>query len=147
MKKLYAYILYIVVCSTLCGCTKESAIMFGSDGHEIPMVFQNFPDIPFPDNSYMNLEDSKTMGNGENWIGSISYTATFNAGRVFDFYVSEMPKKGWVEIAVVRAKISQMTYVKDGRAVQILIQMEGDDSAFVTITAVPNQATVKLLPN
>ena len=95
----------------------------------------------------MNLEDSKTMGNGENWIGSISYTATFNAGRVFDFYVSEMPKKGWVEIAVVRAKISQMTYVKDGRAVQILIQMEGDDSAFVTITAIPNQATVKLLPN
>lgn len=147
MKRFYAYILYIVVCTALCGCTKESVKMFGSDGREIPMVFQNFPDIPFPDNSYMNLEDSKTMGNGENWIGSICYTATFNAGRVFDFYVSEMPKKGWVEIAVVRAGISQMTYVKDGRAVQILIQIEGDDSAFVTITAVPNQATVKLLPN
>ncbi|MCM1323636.1 MAG: hypothetical protein NC218_05700 [Acetobacter sp.] len=147
MKRFYAYMLYIVACLTLCGCAKKPVTMFGSDGHEIPMVFQNFPDIPFPDNSYMNLEDSKTMGNGENWIGSISYTSMFNAGRVFDYYVSEMPKKGWVEIAVVRARISQMTYVKNGRAVQILIQMEGDDSSFVTITAVPNQATVKLLTN
>ena len=147
MKRIYAYILYIAACSALFGCAKESVIMYGSDGKEIPMVFQNFPDIPFPDNSYMNLEDSKTMGNGESWIGSICYSATFNAGRVFDFYVAEMPKKGWVEIAVVRAHFSQMTYVKDGRAVQILIQMKGDDSALVTITAVPNQATVKLLSN
>ena len=62
-------------------------------------------------------------------------------------FVAEMPKKGWVEIAVVRAEISQMTYVKDGRAAQILIQMEGKDSAFVTVTAVPNQASVKFINN
>lgn len=147
MKKFYTYILYMAVFTTLCGCTHEPNIMYGSDGHEIPMVFQNFPDIPFPDNSYLNLENSKTMGNGENWVGSICYTASFNAGRVFDFYVAEMPKKGWAEVAVVRAGISQMTYVRNGRAVQILIQIEGDDSAFVTITAVPNQASVKLLAN
>ena len=111
------------------------------------MVFQNFPDIPFPDEAFLVLEDSKTMGSGENWIGSISFTVNFNAGRVFDYYVAEMPKKGWLEIAVVRAGISQMTYVKNGRAVQILIQMEGDDSAFVTVTAIPNQASVKALAN
>ena len=115
--------------------------MLGSDGREIPMVFQNFPDIPFPDEAFL------VMGSGENWIGSISFTVNFNAGRVFDYYVAEMPKKGWVEIAVVRAGISQMTYVKNGRAVQILIQMEGDDSAFVTVTAIPNQASVKALAN
>ncbi len=148
MKRFYTYILYIAAAISLCGCSKkEPNILFGSDGKEIPMIFQNFPDIPFPNNSYMILEDSKTMGNGDNWIGSISYTATYNAGRIFDFYASEMPKKGWVEIAIVRARISQMTYVRNGRAIQILIQMEGDDSAFVTITAVPNQATVKLLQN
>ncbi len=147
MKKFYTYIIYAVVFSTLCSCVHKSNIMYGSDGREIPMVFQNFPDIPFPDNSYLNLENSKTMGNGENWVGSICYTAAFNAGRVFDFYVAEMPKRGWAEVAVVRAGISQMTYVRNGRAVQILIQIEGDDSAFVTITAVPNQASVKLLTN
>lgn len=143
MKKLF--LLYIIC--ALVGCAKEPDVMFGTDGREIPMVFQNFPDIPFPDKSYMELENSKTMGNGENWTGSISYTSGFNAGRVFDFYVAEMPKKGWIEIAVVRAGISQMTYVRNGRAVQILIQMEGKDSSFVTITAIPNQASVKALTN
>jgi hypothetical protein len=53
-----------------------------------------------------------------------------------------MPKKGWVEIAIVRSEISQMTYVKKGKAVQILIQMEGKNSSFITVTAVPNQANV-----
>ena len=131
----------------LSACTKEIPILYGTDGREIPMVFQNFPDIPFPDKSYLSLEDSKTMGNGDNWTGSVCFTTNFNAGRVFDFFVAEMPKKGWVEIAVVRAEISQMTYVKDGRAAQILIQMEGKDSAFVTVTAVPNQASVKFINN
>ena len=130
MKK--AYILLMLL--SLCACAKEpTPPMLGSDGREIPMVFQNFPDIPFPDEAFLVLEDSKTVN--------------FNAGRVFDYYVAEMPKKGWVEIAVVRAGISQMTYVKNGRAVQILIQMEGDDSAFVTVTAIPNQASVKALAN
>lgn len=143
MKKAYLLLLLF----SLCACAQKQNILYGTDGREIPMVFQNFPDIPFPDKSYMELEDSKTMGNGESWIGSISFTTGFNAGRVFDFFVAEMPKKGWVEIAVVRAKISQMTYVRNGKAVQILIQMEGDDSAFVTITAIPNQASVKALTN
>lgn len=72
--------------------------MLGSDGREIPMVFQNFPDIPFPDEAFLVLEDSKTMGSGENWIGSISFTVNFNAGRVFDYYVAEMPKKAGLKL-------------------------------------------------
>ena len=144
MKRIYLLAIALLLTA---GCAKEPMPMLGSDGREIPMVFQNFPDIPFPDEAFLVLEDSKTMGSGENWIGSICFTVNFNAGRVFDYYVSEMPKKGWVEIAVVRAGISHMTYVKNGRAVQILIQMEGDDSAFVTVTAIPNQASVKALTN
>ena len=86
MKK--AYILLMLL--SLCACAKEpTPPMLGSDGREIPMVFQNFPDIPFPDEAFLVLEDSKTMGSGENWIGSISFTVNFNAGRVFDYYVAE----------------------------------------------------------
>lgn len=144
MKKIYLLALFLLLTG---GCAKEPTPMLGSDGREIPMVFQNFPDIPFPDEAYLVLENTKTMGSGENWIGSIYFTVNFNAGRVFDYYISEMPKKGWIEIAVVRAGISHMTYVKNGRAAQILIQIEGDDSASVTITAIPNQASVKALSN
>ena len=123
-------------------CTTKEPVLYGTNGREIPMVFQNFPDIPFPDKSYLILEDSKTLGNGDNWIGSLSFSVNFNAGRVFDFFADEMPRKGWIEIAIVRSEISQMTYVKRGKAVQILIQMEGKNSSFITITAVPNQANV-----
>lgn len=144
MKK--CYLLLFIMC-LICSCTSKPNTLYGTDGQEIPMVFQNFPDVPFPDKSYMNLENSRVMGNGETWTGSINYTASYNAGRVFDFYVAEMPKKGWVEIAVVRADISLMTYVKNGRAVQILIQVEGKDSSFITVTAVPNQASVRALGN
>lgn len=85
MKK--AYILLMLL--SLCACAKEpTPPMLGSDGREIPMVFQNFPDIPFPDEAFLVLEDSKTMGSGENWIGSISFTVNFNAGRVFDYYIA-----------------------------------------------------------
>lgn len=134
--KLLLMILLITSCST------KEPVLYGTNGKEIPMVFQNFPDIPFPDKSYLVLEDSKTLGNGDNWIGSLCFSVDFNAGRVFDFFAEEMPQKDWVEIAIVRSEISQMTYVKNGKAVQILIQMEGKNSSFVTITAVPNQANV-----
>lgn len=137
--KMIRLLLMIVLLSA---CAQKEPVLYGTNGGEIPMVFQNFPDIPFPDKSYLLLEDSKTLGNGDNWIGSLCFNTNFNAGRIFDFYATEMPKKGWVEIAIVRSEISQMTYVKKGKAVQILIQMEGKNSSFVTITAVPNQANV-----
>ena len=132
----------LLILALLSACAQKEPVLYGTNGKEIPMVFQNFPDIPFPDKSYLLLEDSKTLGNGENWIGSLSFNADFNSGRIFDFYAAEMPKKGWVEIAIVRSEISQMTYVKKGKAVQILIQMEGKNSSFITVTAVPNQANV-----
>lgn len=35
-----------------------------------------------------------------------------------------------------------MTYVRDNRAVQILIESDGSDKANVTITAIPNQSGI-----
>ena len=49
-----------------------------------------------------------------------------------------MPKLNWIEVATVRAKISHMTYIRNNRALQILIEMDNGDSARVTVTAIPN---------
>ena len=124
----------------LASCANKSVEISGTDGSEVPPAFANFPDIPFPQNAYLNLEDTKALGSGENWIGSVSYKAPYNANRVFDFYVSEMPKFRWVEVAVVRSRISQMTYFRDNRTLQILIESNGENSAKITVTAIPNQA-------
>ncbi len=122
----------------LSACATERPSLMGVDGGAIPPAFAHFPDVPFPNDAVVDLDETKALGSGENWIGSLVYTTPYNPSNVFDFYVSEMPKLKWIEVAVVRAKISHMTYIRDHRAVQILIEMDNGDNARVTITAIPN---------
>ena len=132
-------VLAITLAALLCGCVSDKPVLHGVDGNEIPPAFAHFPDVPFPDKAYVDLDETKALGSGDNWIGSLAFDCPYNASSVYDFYVSEMPKLKWLEVATVRARISQMTYVRDNRAVQILIESDGKDKANVTITAIPNQ--------
>lgn len=134
---------FMFIIWSLCGCASEPLPLNGIDGTPIPQAFANFPDIPFPEKAYLNLGDTKALGSGDNWIGSLVFSAPYNASRMYDFYISEMPKNRWIEVAVVRARISQMTYFRDNRAIQILIESLGDNESRVTITAIPNQAVLK----
>lgn len=135
-------ILVLTLVLILSACATEKPTLNGVDGSAIPPAFAHFPDIPFPTDAYVDLDETRALGSGENWIGSLVYTTPYNASSVFDFYVSEMPKLNWIEVATVRAKISQMTYVRGNRAIQILIEMVGSDNARVTITAIPNTSGV-----
>lgn len=131
-------ILVITLVLILSACATDKPTLSGVDGNAIPPAFAHFPDVPFPDQSYIDLEETKALGSGENWIGSLAFTTPYNASSVFDFYMSEMPKLKWNEIATVRAKISHMTYVRESRAIQILVVADGSNSAKVTVTAIPN---------
>ncbi len=136
-------IMIAILCLGLTGCASKPLDLNGVDGSPVPPAFANFPDIPFPEKAFLELGDTKALGSGDNWIGSLVFTAPYNASRVFDFYVLEMPRNRWTEIAVVRARISQMTYFRDKRAIQILIESTGDNDSRVTITAIPNQAALQ----
>ncbi len=136
-------ILIITLVLILSACATEKAPLSGVDGSAIPPAFAHFPDIPFPDKSFIDLGETKALGSGDNWIGSLVFTTPYNASSVFDFYMSEMPKLKWVEIATVRAKISHMTYIRDSRALQILVESDGSEAAKVTITAIPNQSGLR----
>lgn len=131
-------ILTLTLLLFLSACATERPSLMGIDGGTIPPAFAHFPDVPFPNDAIVDLDETKALGSGENWIGSLVYTTPYNPSSVFDFYVSEMPKLNWLEVATVRAKISHMTYVRNNRAMQILIEMNGGDSAKVTVTAIPN---------
>ncbi len=136
-------ILAITLVLLLCGCASDKPKLVGLDGSAIPPAFANFPDVPFPEESFVDLDETKALGSGDSWIGSLVFETPYNASSVFDFYVLEMPKLNWVEVATVRAKFSQMTYGRNKRVVQILIESKGSDKAKVTITAIPNQNTYK----
>ena len=135
-------ILALALVLILSACASERPTLSGVDGSAIPPAFAHFPDVPFPSEAYIDLDETSALGSGENWIGSLVFTAPYNASSVFDFYVSEMPKLKWIEVATVRAKISHMTYVRGNRAIQILIEIDNRDTARVTITAIPNTSGV-----
>lgn len=131
-------ILTITLALVLSACAWDKPQLTGVDGSAIPAAFAHFPDVPFPEQSYIDLDETRALGSGENWIGTVVFTAPYNASGVYDFYVSEMPKLNWSEVATVRAKISHMTYVRQNRAIQVLIEIKDSDNALVTITAIPN---------
>ena len=133
--------LTLVVIVSACG-NQEKPILKGVDGSEVPPAFASFPDVPFPEPSYIDMGETRTLGSGQNWSGSLIFSTPFSANSIYDFYVSEMPKLRWSEVAVVRAKISHMTYLRDRRAIQILIERLGGDESLVTITAIPNDTGV-----
>lgn len=135
-------ILALALVLILSACASERPTLSGVDGSAIPPAFAHFPDVPFPSEAYIDLDETSALGSGENLIGSLVFTAPYNASSVFDFYVSEMPKLKWIEVATVRAKISHMTYVRGNRAIQILIEIDNSDTARVTITAIPNTSGV-----
>lgn len=138
-------LLALILVGILSACSStEPQILRGVDGSELPPAFASFPDIPFPEPSYIDMDETRTLGSGNNWNGSLVFSTPFGSNRIYDFYVSEMPKLNWSEVAIVRAKISHMTYLRDRRAVQILIERLDDDESLVTITAIPNDTGVRL---
>lgn len=135
-------VLVITMVLILSACASPKRLS-GVDGAEIPPAFASFPDIPFPEESFIDLDETRALGSGENWIGSLSFTSPYDASSVYDFYMAEMPKLNWIEVATVRAKISNMTYGRNNRVAQILIESKGASSSKVTVTAIPNQNTYK----
>ena len=67
----------------LAACASKPLDLNGVDGSPVPPAFANFPDIPFPEKAFLELGDTKALGSCENWIGSLVFTAPYNASRVF----------------------------------------------------------------
>ncbi|MDR1025789.1 MAG: hypothetical protein LBL47_00165 [Lactobacillus sp.] len=133
-------LLIALLAVSLSACASDRPKLMGLDGTSVPQAFSHFPDIPFPDSSYVDLGETKALGSGENWTGSLVFTTPYDNSAVFDFYMSEMPKLKWTEVATVRARISHMTYIRSERAVQVLVEDDSFlwwDKSRVTITAIP----------
>ena len=123
-------------------CVSEPLVLKGTDGSTIPPAFASFSGIPIPEPAYIDLEATRALGYGENWSGTLVFTSPFPSHEIFDFYISEMPKFGWSDVATVRARISHLTYIKDRKAIQLLIEKKNDSEAYVTITAIPNNTGI-----
>lgn len=63
-------ILAITLVAVLSGCASDKPVLHGVDGNEIPPAFAHFPDVPFPEKAYVDLDQTKALGAAT--IGSAS---------------------------------------------------------------------------
>ncbi|MGD9638816.1 MAG: hypothetical protein AB7U85_07130 [Alphaproteobacteria bacterium] len=125
------------------GCTSSFApvasnrSISGTEEEAIPASFAQFPDLPFPEKTIMDLDSTVVLGSGESWTGKIVFSAPYNVSSMFDFYMSEMPKFNWQEVAIIRSKISSMTYVRRARVVTIQLENSGTNDTTISLVVTP----------
>jgi len=112
-----------------------------SDG-TIEMVeesFAQFQDIPIPQGSIMNIEETLLLGERETWIGRLVISNSLKPAKIFDFYKQKLTNFNWNEITSVRSTISVLTYSLNDRIMTIQIQpiKYGQYQSSINITMSP----------
>lgn len=65
-------ILALTLVLILSACASERPTLSGVDGSAIPPAFAHFPDVPFPSEAYIDLDETSALGSGENWMAAWS---------------------------------------------------------------------------
>jgi hypothetical protein len=84
-----------------------------------------FTGVALPPGYSLDGGRSLALGVGDRWIGRIVFTSGMSTSDMFDFYLREMPKFGWVEGAVVRAETSLLTFTSSATARIAVVQITG----------------------
>lgn len=127
----------LLACSSTLAPVASNRSITGSEEETIPASFAQFPDLPFPEKTIMDLNSTVILGSGEFWTGKIVFSAPYNVSSMFDFYMSEMPKFDWQEVAIIRSKISSMTYVRRTRVITIQLENSGSRGTVISLLVTP----------
>jgi hypothetical protein len=111
-----------LVCSAalLSGCERAQSLAAtqltsstqssGPPSTVIPPDVVRIPDIPIPPNGKVVREDTAISGPDDKWNGQVVNTTSYSAAQMTEYYRVEMPKLGWNETAVVRARRTAITF-------------------------------------
>jgi len=126
MKKIaYRYTPFILAFFFLASCSgdglQESIGPAGEPGSDLN--FSQFSDIPVPSGAKLNLDRTIIIGSSqEEWTGRLSFSNWQSTTENYDFFMGELPKFGWVQIAQIRSEIGILTYQNGNRIMMIKIQ-------------------------
>lgn len=139
-------ILFLSALVALGACVQDTSKGGGGNfAGDLPYVFADFSDIPRPDRVTMDMKETRIYGRDNDWLGTITFKSPYDIEGMFDFYISEMPKFGWVEITTVRSDNSVMAYIRARRVAVIQIASNpfgGSRVAFTVSTAPPGVRAV-----
>jgi hypothetical protein len=127
----------------LAACANTAPIMSNSGSASSPgggktsvSAFSQFPDIPIPSGTKINMEKTLVFGT-KPWYGQLALESSGNANRLFDFYRENLSQYGWQEVTSVRAPTSILTYATGDRVLAIAIQSGTIMGSNVTVTVSP----------
>lgn len=85
----------------------------------------------------MDLDRTLILGSNDAWIGRLVVRTPNEAGKVYDFYLQEMPKFGWQLLTVVRAAQSLQTYRRGERVATVQITPNTVNGTVINLTVSP----------
>ena len=116
-----SFVLAFFLLTSCSGNLQQSAGPAGEPGSEI--TFSQFSDIPIPSGGDLDLERTVVIGkNRAEWTGRLVFSNWMSVTENYDFFMSELPKFGWIEIAQVRSEIGILTYSLGNRIMIIKIE-------------------------
>ena len=95
-------------------------------------VVRRFVGIPMPPNNALDLDRTVIVGDGNDWLGRIFFSAPMSVDQTIEFYRRDMPHFGWTELAVTRSDTSVLAYQEGGRL------------ATIELTPAPNGGTTRV---
>jgi len=101
-------------------------------------VLNQFSDVAFPPETYLDLTKSVVVGSDENWFGQIYFNSGLDANDVFNYFKEHMPDTGWFLIMEQQGNHVFLVYEKDLRTA--IISITRKRSGAETILAVAPRA-------
>lgn len=139
--------------AVVAGCTQMATMApaqptTNADGTMAEPVagFTQFPDLPFPPGSQMDIENTFIVGSGDSWYGQTSIQTKMGANSAFDFYKQQLPDHDWVELSSVRAQTSILTYTREHRVLSIQLVQGNLTKTVVMITVSPKDGSDTIMP-
>ncbi len=114
--------LLLIVCLivALTGCTASNQTSIRSpDSHN---SFTSFDNFPLPDGSRLDMERTLVLGTDVSWTGRLTFFTSNEPAKVYEFYLTEMPRAGWREIMTVRSAASHLVFDSPNRTATIAIE-------------------------
>ena len=101
-------------------------------------VLNQFSDVAFPPETFLDLTKSVVVGSDENWFGQIYFNSGLDANAVFNYFKEHMPDTGWFLIMEQQGNQVFLVYEKDLRTA--IISISRKRSGAETILAVAPRA-------
>ena len=137
-------LVFLVSCAQLESITNSGGSTVSNDDISIDAeptqedVLNQFSDVAFPPETYLDLTKSVVVGSDENWFGQIYFNSGLDANSVFSYFKEHMPDTGWFLIMEQQGNQIFLVYEKDLRTA--IISISRKRSGAETILAVAPRA-------